>query len=205
MALIIKKARDTLLQYMEMQGYNVDENKDISLPEITLMMEHNQLNMSISDKDGNIAEIKYHESNKALRPNQLTALIEELRTNAVDIKKIRTLVIIIDPEPNQSVLEEVKKIYAETNLYVNIFSTLQLQYNILNHVLVPLHVKLSVSDITSMCNQYNITDMAKQLPTISRFDPVSQAIGLIPGDICRITRSTSLSIQSDYYRLCVNL
>ena len=50
--------------------------------------------------------------------------------------------------------------------------------------------------------KYNIID-TKQMPSISRYDPVALAIGLRPGQICRITRSSKTSVTSIYYRYCV--
>ena len=50
--------------------------------------------------------------------------------------------------------------------------------------------------------KYNITD-TKQMPSISRYDPVALAIGLRPGQICKITRSSKTSVTSIYYRYCV--
>ena len=41
-----------------------------------------------------------------------------------------------------------------------------------------------------------------QFPKISRYDPVAQAIGIKPGEICKIIRSSKTAITTDYYRLC---
>ena len=49
--------------------------------------------------------------------------------------------------------------------------------------------------------KYNILN-EKQFPEIGRFDPVAQAIGLRPNQLCEITRSTRTSITTKYYRLC---
>ena len=50
--------------------------------------------------------------------------------------------------------------------------------------------------------KYNITDKI-QFPDISRFDPVSRAIGLRPGQLCHIVRPSKTAINADYYRICV--
>ena len=49
--------------------------------------------------------------------------------------------------------------------------------------------------------QYNIMEQ-KQFPEISRFDPVAQAIGLRPTELCKIERSSPTAIKTNYYRLC---
>ena len=42
-----------------------------------------------------------------------------------------------------------------------------------------------------------------QWPEISRFDPVAQAIGLRPKQVCKIIRSSETSITNEYYRICI--
>ena len=55
--------------------------------------------------------------------------------------------------------------------------------------------------IKAMKQRYNIKGN-NELPTISRYDPVSQAIGMRPGEICKIVRSSKSAITADYYRIC---
>ena len=60
---------------------------------------------------------------------------------------------------------------------------------------------LNEDEKKEMFKRYNILDV-KNLPDISRFDPVAQAIGMRPGDICRIERPSKTSVISNYYRYC---
>jgi len=52
-----------------------------------------------------------------------------------------------------------------------------------------------------MKKRYNVVNNS-DLPSISRYDPVAQAIGMRPGEICKITRNSKTAITSDYFRLC---
>ncbi len=74
-------------------------------------------------------------------------------------------------------------------------------YNILEHTLVPKHEICTEEEKQSLINEYKITDK-KQWPEISRFDPIAQVIGLRPGQLCKITRSSTTTITTKYYRLC---
>ena len=56
----------------------------------------------------------------------------------------------------------------------------------------------------SIFKKFNIINV-KQLPDISRFDPVAQAIGMRPGDICCIERPSKTAIISKYYRYCTQV
>ena len=40
------------------------------------------------------------------------------------------------------------------------------------------------------------------IPANSRFSPVSQVIGIRPGQICRIQRPSKTSITTNFYRIC---
>ena len=52
-----------------------------------------------------------------------------------------------------------------------------------------------------MRKKYNISNDS-ELPEISRFDPIAQAIGMKPGQVCEIIRPSKTAIESNYYRLC---
>ena len=75
-------------------------------------------------------------------------------------------------------------------------------FNILEHTLVPKHRILSDKRKADVYEQYNIINDS-EMPEISRFDPVAKTIGIKPGQLCEIIRSSKTSITSKYYRLCV--
>ena len=77
-----------------------------------------------------------------------------------------------------------------------------LQYNILEHSFVPQHIKLTEIEKNDLYLKYNIEN-DKQMPQISRFDPIAKAILLRPGEVCKIIRHDKISLQNDYYRICV--
>ena len=51
--------------------------------------------------------------------------------------------------------------------------------------------------------KYNILNNS-QIPDLSRFSPVSQVIGIRPGELCRIERPSKTAIKSNFYRVCTN-
>ena len=78
-----------------------------------------------------------------------------------------------------------------------------MQFNILEHNLVPKHTILTDSQVKHIQIQYNLASN-DALPEISRFDPVAKAILLKPGEIVHIERPSKTAITSDYYRVCIN-
>ena len=81
------------------------------------------------------------------------------------------------------------------------FSIKHLLINILEHTYVPKHIKLSNSEQLALNEKFNIENNS-QMPEISRFDPVSRAIFMRPGQVCKIIRYSDSSFSNEYYRLC---
>ena len=110
--------------------------------------------------------------------------------------------IIIKDDPNETLVNELKHIWESEGIFIVVENIKRLQFNILNHSLVPPHSVLIDSEVNEVMKRYNITDKA-QFPDISRFDPVARVIGLRPGQVCKIDRSSKTAIETPYYRICV--
>jgi DNA-directed RNA polymerase subunit H (RpoH/RPB5) len=97
----------------------------------------------------------------------------------------------------------MKYLYEQEGVFVVIHNIKRLQYNVLEHSLVPQATILTDEEFNDLKVKYNIKDTS-QLPEVSRFDPQSLAICLRPGQICKYTRKSVTSMEHDYYRVCVN-
>ena len=95
---------------------------------------------------------------------------------------------------------EKKRFYLQTNSRVNSRFTLESVTNI-KRKQTDKQKKQAKNEVIK---KYNIVNI-KQLPDISRFDPVAQAIGMRPGDVCCIERPSKTAIISKYYRLCTQV
>ena len=126
---------------------------------------------------------------------------EELYNIENVLKVSDELIIVQQSEPNDSLIHCLNGQYNEKGYYINIFNLDRLQYNILNHTLVPQHKILDEEELNIIKNKFNITNN-NQLPDISRYDPVAMVIGLRPGQICEISRNSVTALNSKYYRFC---
>jgi|TARA_A100001015_G_scaffold318516_1_gene438632 DNA-directed RNA polymerase subunit H (RpoH/RPB5) len=97
--------------------------------------------------------------------------------------------------------EQLKAEYKPPN-YIIISNLSAHQFRILEHTYVPEHRILTEEEVDSFKNKYNIVDNS-QIPEISRFDPVAQAIFMRPGQICKITRRDKATMEDYYYRICI--
>jgi DNA-directed RNA polymerase subunit H (RpoH/RPB5) len=144
--------------------------------------------------------VKYH-LDKTLRPTNLYDYIEDLINLDNILKKTDDLVIIIKDEPNDSLKKTLANFWQQDGVFINVINIKRLQFNILNHELVPPHKVLSTEEADAVKKLYNIMDDS-QIPDISRFSPVSQVIGIRPGQMCEIIRPSKTAIQSKFYRVC---
>ena len=110
--------------------------------------------------------------------------------------------IIVKDDMNETLINLLKHIWEQDGILIVIQSIKRLQYNILNHTLVPEHRLLTTDEVNEIKLKYNIVDNT-QFPDISRFDPVAQIIGIRPGQVCEIIRPSKTAINSFYYRICV--
>lgn len=218
---MVYKSRSVLLDLMKKQNYNTSEYEGFSVNEINTMKTNNQLDMILEKKeyiqnnkvnitgdnndDGNINEkkiyVKYYLS-KSLRPNNLQEMIDDLFIVEEVLTKEDTLLVVVKDEVNDTLINNVKHIWESEKIFIILQPLQRLQFNILEHVYVPLHKVLSEVEKIDIKNKYNIMN-DNEFPELSRFDPVAQAIGIRPGQVCKITRASKTAIEAPYYRICV--
>jgi len=201
--LSIYKSRKTITELLAHQDYNVTEYEDFSINEIDAMFTNSQLDMLMTNnKNGTKVYVKYYLTARQIRPANLDDIIEDLYSIETVLTKNDTLIIIIEDEPNDTIITKLKYLFDHDGIFVVIHNINRLQYNILNHKLVPECVILGDTEIDEMKKKFNITNL-KQLPEISRFDPQALAICLRPGQVCLFKRESATAMFYDYYRICV--
>lgn len=195
------KSRNIILSLLERQGYNITNYQGSSINEVHSMYQTKQMDMLVTNEENNKkAYIKYH-LNKNLRHNNIYDYIEDLYNLEQILTKQDDLIIVIKDEPNEPLLKILSNIWEQDEIFITVFNITRLQFNILEHTLVPPHRKLLLEEANDIKKKYNITDDS-QIPDISRFSPVAQAIALRPGDLCEIIRPSRTSITSKFYRIC---
>ena len=212
----IYKSRCVLLELMKEQNYNISEYDGFSVNEINTMKINNQLDMILSKnqyeekiEDENVIKsvnnekkiyIKYY-LGKSLRPNNLQEMIDDLFYIEEILTKNDTLLVVVKDEVNETLLNTLKHIWESDKIFIILIPLQRLQFNILEHILVPPHRVLNEAEKIKIKNRYNIIN-DDLFPELSRFDPVAKAIGIRPGEVCEITRPSKTAITSFYYRIC---
>ena len=210
----IYNSRNTILELLHTKHkYNIDEYKGFSINEIDAMIQSNQLDMLLTHSEGpdgtsegTIAPyktyVKYY-IKSTLNEHTLQPIVEDLFILTDTLSTKDMLIVILDGEPNESLEAHLKYKWNHDGIFVVVHNIKRLQFNILEHHLVPSNIRiLNASETDEMIRKY-LLKSTKELPEISRFDPMALAICLKPGEICAFDRKSPTALLTTYYRICV--
>lgn len=203
----IYKSRKTLLEQLQKQGYDTEDYNTFSINEIDAMLSNTQLDMLLTHKEKQTkVYIKYYftlkQTTKQIKKEVLDNVIEDLFSIDEILTKKDTLMIIIDDEPNDTILTRLRYLFDHDGIFVVIHNINRLQFNILDHTMVPYMRILDETEEEKFMKEQQIRDKS-QLPEISRFDPQALVNAVRPGNICLFERSSITAMKTDYYRVCV--
>ena len=197
----VYKSRRNVLDIMEKQNYNVSEYNNFSINEVNSMFNNDQMDMILENENERKIYIRYNLGSK-INESVILNFVEDFIYLSEKLKKTDTLFIITKEELNDPLSNVLKQIWEKEKVHIVIESIARLQYNILNHNLVPNHRIMNENEVSAMMEKYNILSL-EQLPEINRFDPVAKLIGIKPKEVCEIKRPSKSAIESYYYRVCV--
>ena len=200
---MIYKTRKTLLELLEERGYNTEGYNNFTIGEIGCMKD--KLDLLLENRNNSKIFVVY--CSVTFSKNYIEKTIEDLFTGKEDEQPILNnddeVLFILDNEPNDTAIKTMNDFWDRERKYVSAISYARLKFNILKHTLVPKHIILNEVEVEEFKKKYNISKPSLELPEISRNDPVSIAIGLRPGQITEIHRSSKTSINTKYYRVCI--
>lgn len=205
----VHKSREILLDILKTRGFLTDDYSGFSISEIHAMFTNKQLDILLNtnkpDQSSSVKSkkvyIKYY-LEKTIRPTNVHEIVDDLFNIESVLTKNDDLIIVIKDEPNDTLQNLQSYIFEHDNIFITIINIDRLQFNITKHSLVPKHRVLSETESQAIQKQYSITN-DRQLPGISRFEPISQVLGIRPNQLVEIERSSKTSITSLYYRICV--
>ena len=199
----IYKTRKILLDILNERGYNVEDYKNFTIGEINILAINNKLDFIVFNDEGNKVYVKYVLEG-SLNKSTIYSNYEELYKieETLNNDKDELLYITLD-DVNTTVIKIFNELWNNKGSFVSSMSMKRLKFNILKHKLVPKHRILNDKEKNEFKEKYNVNNELTEIPEISRYDPVAVAIGLRPGQICEITRSSKVSLDTKYYRICI--
>jgi len=202
----IYKSRSIILDIMKKRGYNVEDYEGFSVSEVHSMYNNAQLDMFLeSDTLSKKIYIKYHLETR-LSDKHVYEYLEDLfgeedEDEEKTLKNRDEFIIVSKDKINASTQNLVDKLFTTDKKYINVYNIHDYLFNILDHEMVPKHRILNAEEKNAIIKRYNIIN-DNEFPEISRFDPVAKVIGIRPGELCEITRSSPMAVKTLYYRLC---
>lgn len=198
------KSRKTILEILEKyQGFDTSDYSEFSINEIDTMYSNNQLDMLVTNESTNSKTyIKYYLDSKQIRPQNLDDIIEDLFLVENILKATDTLMIITEDEPNDTIVARMKYLYDKDGIFVVIHNISRLQFNVLNHALVPPMRILTLEEQGEMMKKFNMKNIS-QFPEIGRFDSQALAMSMRPGQVGMFERDSITALKTEYYRVCV--
>ncbi len=213
--LTVYKSRITLIDILGSLGYNTNLYKNFTASEVDSMLKTEQLDMSFEyDTDypdptvytNSKVYVKYMLSAKPVQFNRIREVVYDMfESETRSLTKKDTLVIILNDEPNDTMITKLTYLFDKEGIFVVIHNIKRLQVNILKHSMVPPHFILTEPEQEAFLLKMGISpnEYVRKLPEMSRFDPVALCICMRPGQICRIERPSITSMTTDYFRVCV--
>lgn len=206
-------SRKNILEILnQVYSYDITDYDGFSTNEIDTMQSNTQLDMlltkTVEGVNQPIHKTYIHYSMKDANEtkfnpiNRLSQVIEDLYVISDTLSKEDCLIMIFPGEPNDAFMAHLEQLYQNEGIFVVAINMQRLQFNILNHHLVPKVEILSSEDIDALKEKYHISTH-NELPEISRFDPQALAICLRPGKICKFIRKSPTALEAEYYRVCV--
>lgn len=202
----IYKSRQTMIDLLTKQGYNTEDYANFSINEVNTMTQNKQLDMlvekpTLPDSPPLKMYIRYY-LGSSLKQQTVQEIIDDLFNLEQILTKKDILYIIVKDDMNETLTNLIKHIWEQDGIYIIVQSLKRLQFNVLDHSLVPPHRILNNVELELVKKKYNVSDIF-MLPEISRFDPVAQVIFVRPGEVVEIKRPSKTAIESLYYRVCV--
>jgi DNA-directed RNA polymerase subunit H (RpoH/RPB5) len=203
------KSRTNIIYYLTEMGFDCSAYERFSMEELDAIQKSNNLDfMVLKEEEKCYVRYMTEDANtknpaNSVKKLNISNIIDTMFMQEGVLNEKDTLVLITNEYSVDSIHKALKNIWELKQIYVVLFDLKQLQLNVLKHRLVPKHVKLSASEKTELYQSLNIEE-DRQLPEISRFDPVAKTLFLRPGEVCRITRFDKISYTNEFYRVCVS-
>ncbi len=164
------------------------------------------LHMELTLKDGMAADdvpTKCFVAYSLLKIKQKLGTFVESVIEVPTFDKSTTEVIVMCVEPIAPNFHTfAADLWAREKVRVRFFQAAALVTNPMKHVLVPPHEKVPPAEVTELLK--GMYAKKSQLPLI-RFheDPIARLLGLVPGDVVKITRPSPTAGECIMYRVCV--
>jgi DNA-directed RNA polymerase subunit H (RpoH/RPB5) len=209
---ILFRSRQTLLQILKAKGYNTKPYDKFGPFEIEMM--------SSNDKEGSLRMDLERTLPEGVTPSKcrveyaiprvknrlsgyLNKLMDDENTDdAIDPTTTEVIVLTLE-EIGDSFHTAAWNLWQTRKLRITFFDVHTLVSNPLEHIHVPKHELVPASEHTELFKKHNLKS-SLNFPMIKFHDDIiGRILGLVPGDIVKITRPSPSAGEYIIYRVCV--
>lgn len=210
---VLYRSRITLLDHLEQDGYDTTPYRKFSPKEIMEMVKAGPvagappaLWMELRRKEGSQAShakclVVYTIGKIKQKLAAFTGKIVEPEEGEFSTEDTEVIIITLEPiAANFHVL--AFQMHVNKKVKVRYFQAAAIVNNPIKHLLVPKHERVPAEDEEALLK--SMYAKKTQLPII-RFheDPIARMIGLMPGDVVKITRPSITAGECIGYRVCL--
>lgn len=197
----IYRSRKTLLDILELRGYDTNPFRNFSPEEIAAALPGPEnlpaLSFNLKKKDTADKRVCYVRYGKFSR-QKLVNTFESAPNSTVG----ETIVLTMDPVLDVHHQLALKLYFTKPEpILVSFFWISHIVNNPLNHILVPKHEIVPEEEVQPIMDKFNM--IAKSKFPLIRFhvDPIIRLLGGVPGDLVKITRPSPSAGIYEFYRL----
>ena len=206
------KSRKTIIDMLELRGFNIDNYVNFSSEEINVMVKSldKKLSYEIMPLDI-VVEHKEIEDKKCVvkyvhsqfrKLSKISIFVKEMIENGIVNENDDLLFIVNDKINNiETFYALFEQLYLSDKVFIQLFDLNKLLINITKHELVPTMRIVSEEEKLAVKEKYNVESMSN-FPIILSYDPVAQFYGVKKGDLCEIIRKSETSGEYKAYRYC---
>jgi DNA-directed RNA polymerase subunit H (RpoH/RPB5) len=195
------RSRVTLMQFLQLRGYEVDAYTRFSPRDMRAMAVNlGAAGFTVSHKsDDRKCTVIYQQTRLTRKVSAITDRFEEEDKPVPDYEKMDLIVLTMEP------IKELHHILAlelwtEKKLRTSFFCIYNIISNPMDHIIVPPHERVSPEEYEAVMSK--VTSKS-QLPVIRfHLDPIGRILGLVPGEIVKITRPSPSAGVYTIYRVC---
>ena len=208
---ILFRSRQTLLQILKAKGYNTTPYEKFGPFEIEMMSANNEdksLRMDLERPEElspiSKCRVEYALPRLKSRLSGFLNKLTETEDNDDAIDPATTEVIVLTLEAiGDSFHTAAWTKWSGQSLRIAFFDARTLVSNPLEHVAVPKHELVPQSEHADLLKKHNLKTKLN-LPMIKFHDDIiGRILGIVPGDIVKITRPSSSAGEYIIYRICV--
>ena len=207
----IVRTRPTVCEILTNRGYNAEGYKGVSSAELeslasnklALTIVANKVEGSIAPKERVVVFYMVEIPIRLSLDKQTNELFSE--SQVVPISAETTEVIVLHNEPeHEAFTVQAQRQWAARKAFISFFPIKVLISNPARHVMVPPHRRLTEEEVKDTMVRHSLKSKS-ELPHIKyHLDMQARILGLVPGDIVEIQRSSETAGITTTFRVCVS-